>query len=347
MLELLQVQPLSFADLREHLAHGKNKFKVRAHVRVHETTDVPGLPVGSEKTLDLDMSFPAGVKHYALVPGGVLPPDFLLRGGTRVLLDRNVLSDLRAMPARDRGTPHPLRWLDSTGFRVNPILGVMEGMRQRPLSWKEFQAELAQTHRLVRRRLPRTMAVNFDRPAASAMYKQHRLFVPRLRQEQDFLRAIATRLADTVAARDLRKVEQFVLAAAAAAAIRPLTFVVLTTLAKLYEGADQRPAARLLKLGDLRAAERHWRRSAYNALADVRQMELLAGGRTMPDHIAALTGDVALALVWCGLRPAGEKHEGGSILFGYDLDPALFPRLEGSTDELLARVKASAAVRTS
>lgn len=340
VFDILQAQPLSFADLRDHLANGKDKFKIRARVRVHPATNVPDLPVGSEKTLDLDMSFPAGMKHYALVPGGVLPPDFLLRGGTRVLLDRNVLSDLRAMPARDRGPAHPLRWLDSDGFHVNPILGAMEGTRRRPLTWREFRAELTQIQRHLRRRLRRANLVEFADSSMNAMYKQHRLFAPRLRQEQDFLLAISARLVDSVAKRDLLKAEQFVLDAAAGASLRPLTFVVLTALAKVYEGTEQRPAGKLLKLNELRASGKDWRRSAYNALADIRQMEMLSTAQEMPDYVAAMTGDVALAQVWCGLRPTGAKFDDGTIGFYFRLDPALFPRLDGTTDSLIERIKA-------
>lgn len=338
VFEFLQVAPLSFADLHDHVATGRKALSVVARVRVHEAVD---MPVGSEKTLRLHLSFPGVVPHYGLVPGGVLPPDFLMRGGTRVLLDRNVLSDLRSMPARDRGRVHPLRWLDSDGFHVSPILGAMEGVNRRSLTWKEFKVDLAETQRSLRRRLPRAHVVDFAGQAASAMYEQHRLFVPRLKREQDFLRAIAARLVNPVAKRNLRDAEQFVLTAAATAGLRPLTFVVLTALAKVYEGTDQRPAGKLLKLDELLAAGKGWRGCAYNALADIRQMELLSGGRTMPDHVAVLTRDVGLAQLWCGLRPRGVKHDDGTILFAFDLDHALFPRLVGSTDELLERAKAS------
>lgn len=333
-----EVEPIDYAGFLEHVAGGRDTFEISARGRVHEAPDVPA---GTRMKISHTVVFHRAIRHYALVPDGVLPPQYLLRGGTRLLMDRNVVSDLRSMPAVYPAPPHSLRWLDTDDFRVNPILGVMEGWRQRPLCRNEFRIELQQAQHEVRRRLPRANLVEFSGTALESMYKLHRLFVPRLQREQEFLLAIAGRLADTVAKRNLLATEQFILQAAANAGLRPLTFVVLTALAKLYEGPDQRPAGKLLKLSDLLAAGKGWRRCAYNALADIRQMELLSGGRTMPDYVAALTGDVALALVWSGLRPTGVKGDDGKIHFGYRLDPVLFPRLAGSTDELLGRVRAS------
>lgn len=335
-----EVEPIGFTDFCEHLTTGRNTFHVNARARVHAA---PDLPVGTKMKIGHTVVFHRAVKYYALVPGGVLPPDHLLRGGTRLLMDRNVVSDLRGMPAVDNESPHPLRWLDSDGFHVNPILGVLEGRKQRPLCRNEFRIEYLQARQDIRQRLPRANMVDFTGTGWQNMYSMHRHFVPRLKREQKFMLAIADRLANPVAKRDLVATERFILATAAGCGLRPLTLVVLTVLAKLYEGTDHRPAGRLLKLSELLDAGKGWRRCAYNALADIRQMEMLSGGRTMPDYVAALTGDVALAQVWCGLRPTGVQGDDGKIHFSFHLDPALFTRLQGTTDELLERARASSA----
>jgi hypothetical protein len=333
-----EVEPIGLVGFCEHLAGGKNTFHVRARARVHSA---PDLPTGTKMRIGHTVVFSRALHHYALVRGGVLPPDYLLRGGTRLMMDRNVVSDLRRMPAVDNGAPHPLRWLNSEGFHVNPILGAIEGSRQRPMSRNEFKSELVQTQQVVRQRLPRAKSVEFSGKALQAMYQAHRHFVGRLTREANFLLAVSERLADTVSNRDLRTTEQFVLRAAAQARLRPLTLIVLTALAKLYEGNQDRPAGGILKLAQLKAAGRGWKRCAYNAIADVRQMELLSTGSAMPDYVAALTGDLGLAKVWCGLRPTGVHLNDGTIGVGFDLDSALFPRLEGSLDELLDRVRRS------
>lgn len=77
---------MSLADLCEHVAKIRSTFKVRARVRVHQATD---MPIGSEKTIDFDVSFSHGIQHYGWVNGGLLLPGFLLQGGTRMFLDRN------------------------------------------------------------------------------------------------------------------------------------------------------------------------------------------------------------------------------------------------------------------
>ena len=336
VFEVHEAQPIGLSDFSLFLSGGTNSFKVRIRGRVLTAPD----EAAGVRWYELRVRFGQDLKHFALVPGGVLPPDFLLRGGTRVLMDRNVVSDLQKMPGVDTGAPHPLRWLDADGFHVNPILGAMEGWKQRPLSRNEFRSELLQVQQQIRQRLARANLVEFSGSVLQEMYEEHRRFVPRLKREQEFLRTISNRLADTVPARDLRKGEQFVLESAAKAGLRPLTLIVLTVLAKLYEGNQDRPAGDVLKLAKIKAAGQDWKRWAYNAIADVRQMELLSTGGTMPDHVAAMTGDVGLAQVWCGLRPTGVNRDDGMVAFGFHLDPALFPRLQGSTDDLIERIKA-------
>ncbi len=338
VFEVLQAEPLSFESLCSYIGKRQTVFKIRARVREH---DAAGVRVGGEKAIEFDMSFPDGIPHYGLVPSGVLPPDFLLRGGTRMMLDRNVLSDLRRLQAAGHGMRHPLAWMDTDGFYVNPILGAMEGSKRRPLCRSEFDNEVRDATEVVMRTLPRANTVKFDGVALAQMCQQHLAFVPRLRREQGFLYAVSQRLVDSVSTSELRTAEKFVLQTAADLRVRPLTLVVLTVLAKLYEGTDQRPAGRLLKLADIRSAGRGWRQASYNAVADIRQMEVLSTGVTMPDSVCALTGDIALAQMWCGLRPIGVKSHDGTIQLGYNLDPALFPRLKGSTDDMLDRMRVS------
>jgi len=336
VFEVHEAKPIGLSDLSLFLSGGTNSFKVRIRGRVLTAPDA----AAGVRWYELRVRFDQRLKHFALVPGGVLPPDFVLRGGTRLVMDRNVVSDLQNMPERDAGAPHPLRWLDTEEFHVNPILGVVEGSKRRPQTWGEFEREYTRAEKLVARRLPRAKLVQFSGTVRRAMFEMHQEFAPRAAREGQFLHAVASRIADQVAGRDLRKTEQFILQAAEQAGLRPLTAVVLTVLAKLYEGGHGSPAAALLKLKELRDAGADWQGCAYNAVADVRQMEVLSTGITMPDLVAALTGDLGLAQVWCGLRPAGVKLDDGKIGFYFRLDPALFPRLKGSTDDLIERIKA-------
>jgi hypothetical protein len=171
------------------------------------------------------------------------------------------------------------------------------------------------------------------------MFDLHQQFVPRGQQEAKFLLTVSDRLSEMVADRDLSAVEAFILQAADQAGLRRLTAVVLVALAKLYEGKQGSPAAKLLKLKDLRDAGADWQGCAYNAVADVRQMEVLSTGVTMPDLVTAMTGDLGLAQVWCGLRPTGVALGDNRVGFHFRLDAGLFPRLQGSTDDLIARIK--------
>ncbi|MFY9343394.1 MAG: hypothetical protein WAT39_12935 [Planctomycetota bacterium] len=336
MFDVHRVQPIELTAFSRFVSGRTTSFRVRIRGRAHTAAAAHA----DVRWFDLSVRYDQGLRHFALVPGGVLPPDFVLRGGTRVLMDRNVVSDLRQMPAVDVGAPHQLRWLDVDGFHVNPILGVVEGSKRRPQTFGEFEREYTRAERLVARRLPRAKVVQFSGSKRRMMFDMHLEFAPRAAREGQFLRGIAGRLAEQVPDRDLRTTEQFVLQAAAQAGLQPMTAVVLTALAKLHEGRHGSPAAKLLKLRELRDAGGDWQGCAYNAVADVRQMELLSNGIAMPDFVAGLTGDLGLAQVWCGLRPTGVKLCDGRVGFYFRLDPALFPRLDGTTEDLIERINA-------
>jgi hypothetical protein len=288
-----------------------------------------------EATIDFNESVP----YFALVLDGVLPPPFVLPG-TGLLLDRNVVSHLAASQPGSLNDTHQLGWLNSETYTVNSILGAFEGTNRRTQSMPEFLAEFERIEQVVSRCLPRARRIEFTAEGLHQLHGHHTAFAARAKREAAFLRDVAQRLANPVKRARLAREEQAVLAAADRAHLRRGSAVVLVALAKLYEGETDRPAGNMLKLAAIARAGSEWESEAYNAVSDVRQLEHMATAATMPHQFALLTGDRGLSQVWCGLRPRGRADGEGMIMIDFFLDPALFPRLIGSINDLLRRMLA-------
>lgn len=335
-----RVEPVRFGSFVSLLSGREKCLPVRMQGQVVEAGD---LPLGADTTFEMTLEFTESVRHFVLVNGGVLPPQLIVGAGTRLLLDRNILSTLRALPGGAIAATGPLAWLNSEELHLNALLAALEGAHRRAPTRKEFCGEYQQLVELLAGRLPRAKLVEFSQKNLDVMHEMAVAFADRAQREARFLRSVATRVADPVGRQALRRTEDWILQEADRSGLKRLSAVVLVVLAKLYEGETDRPAARLLKLYEIRSAGDGWEQVAYNAVADVRQLELASAGATMPGPVGLVTGDRGLAQVWSGLRPTGDADGRGQVLFRFEPDPELFPRLEGGLDELLGRITASVA----
>lgn len=186
----------------------------------------------------------------------------------------------------------------------------------------------------MRRCLPRAQVIELAGASLDEMHAMARSFAERATREAEFLCAVTPILADPAAEADLLVTEQVVLEEADKARLKRRSVVVFVALAKLYESNDDRPVGEMLKLGRIRSAGCNWRPVAYNVLAYIREIELMAVGQSMPGSHALLTGDHGLVKVWCGLRPTAQPAKQGPATFEFEPDPALFPRLPGLRDML-------------
>lgn len=340
-VEVAEVEPIGLAAFTEYVAGRCDHFLVRMEGCVSRA---PGSPIGTPTTIDATVGFDRKVPYFALVPGGVLPPP-LLHSGTGLLLDRNVVADLRKHSSGQLPEGHRLGWLNSQRVTINPILGAMEGTLRRTQSLEEFLSECEEGRRVVSRCLPRARLIPFNQDGLRDMHRLHVSFSSRAEREAAFLSDIAGRLANSVQARLLRDEEAAIFTAADRHELRRGTAIVWVTLAKLYEGDRDRPAGQLLKLARIARAKDDRSALAYNVVADIRLMEMVSVAATIPHRFAALTGDRGLAQVWCGLRPCGEADGQGNVQFDCRPDPAMFPRLLGSVSDLVLRMKGQAGLR--
>ncbi|MGE0144223.1 MAG: hypothetical protein AB7I19_19450 [Planctomycetota bacterium] len=316
------MKPIPLTDLALYLTKKAETLPLVMSGRVVSAT---GVPPGAA-TLKVDVQFHDTAAPFALVRGGVLPSQLPMLRGASFVLDRNVLSMFRKMGG-PIDSSHSLEWLNSEQHKVNAIWAAFELPSKQWPSRSEFEAELRINTDALRRCLPRAQVIEFAGASLDAVYGMARSFEARATREAEFLRAVTRILADPVAEANLVVTEQLVLDEADKARLKRRSVVVFVALAKLYEGKDDRPVGEMLKLGRIRSAGCDWQPVVYNVLADIRQIELMAVGQSLPDSHVLLTGDHGLVKVWCGLRPTAQPATHGPATFEFEPDPALFPRL--------------------
>ncbi|MEE9394833.1 MAG: hypothetical protein V3W41_20280 [Planctomycetota bacterium] len=324
MFHVDDVEPLGFAALRDVLKNGRQSHPAVMHGR-HAEGDR-----ASDKRVQLTfpIEFNERIPFYGLVPGGAVPPTYLQ--GKTLVLDRNVVTSLEQADSdtRDEAVAAGERWsfsfLDTPSNTVNPILGAFEGGTQSTPSLDEFREDVTATTRSIKRSLPSVMVTTFSEDLLQRMYAWRKSFDERAASEERFLQTVAPLLHRTVAARSLEQTASEVLRAADSCALKK-GLVFLAVLAKLYEspgGSDWGTAQKLLKL-----RVPYSENDAYNALADLRQLELLASSQGLATPISLLTGDKALALFWCGLKIHSAQIGKDSARFNMNPDAELFPRM--------------------
>ena len=317
-----EVEPLGFVALRDCLRDGRRSHPTQMHGRLYRD----GKPSGERLKLTCSIEFNERVPFYGLVPGGALPPMYLQ--GTTLVLDRNVVTSLKMADSPKRAEGAAECWLfsflDSASNTVNPVLGAFEGKDNRTPTLEEFRIEVHDAAQAIQQRLPAVGLVSFSDDALRQQHSWRQSFDKRAKPEAHFLRTVAPFLSNTVATRQLEEVERKILGVANSCGLTR-SCVVLAALARLYaspDGTDYGVAQKLLKLTHSYSEE-----AAYNALADLRQLELLAGSQGFSTPVALLTGDKALALFWCGLGV--QSVQVGATRARFNLSPVaeLFPRV--------------------
>jgi hypothetical protein len=96
----------------------------------------------------------------------------------------------------------------------------------------------------------------------------------------------------------------------------------------LFSASAARPAMNPA-MGVLKPRRQYTEKNAFNALADLRSLDLLiAAGTDFPDkRVALLTEDRALALYWVGMQTHSHRRDGTSIHYAMNPHTAMFARL--------------------
>lgn len=321
----IEFKPLDYRQLAEARLHQPVTVPLDWHNARLVETDVPGIDIDGIAKGNATLESLFSSTTVSLQRGGWLPSGLAVtRRGVTVLPDRNVVAQIKArydggaVVAADRDF---LDMLADLEVRINPLLFAMEGNGRGIPTPSIVEAQLQEAVQLIRKALPKTELVIGDDnlKGALGLIEDTR---PGLERKQAFLLDIAPSLDPPTSRRMLDARWQEILDAADRNSVPRTTLVVLAALSAAAVPNSGSPAKKVLKFRPGYAAG-----DAYNALADLRSLELLIHLYTLfPEERPALfTADKALALFWTGIQVHGFRRESDGLTF--DLAPveALLP----------------------
>ncbi len=323
--------PMDYARLRDHQADGP----LRVCLEDVRMVDAHGQRLHDESVVArFELDSPFSTDTYALVPGGWLPGPWAIGAGHVVLADRSFVAEVYARfenGQRKRRGPRLdfLDFLMDWRVCVNPLLYAMEGDRRRRPTGPEVIAQWQEAADKLARALPRVRIVPDMGGGLRGAFGLLGEGTDGFQRKSAFLQAVAPELMARPGKARRAAVLERVLAQAERHGVARLSLPVLAVWAALTAARGPNPAQGLLK-----PSAHYGPDEAYNALCDLRALELLLRVQALfPGHSAALwTRDRNLALFWAGL----DIVENSS---GQDGRPPQFrislasPLLAGATDE--------------
>lgn len=319
-----EIQPLRYEDLEKINLDGPILIPLRVTgARVVES-NYPDLPIATEGTVNAPLESHYASKAIGLVRGGWLPSGLALREGMTVLPDRCTIKDLAARyrdgVKRFSGDDF-LDIFQGKAVRINPGLFAMEGNERDIPTPERVLDQWAEAKRKLLDALPDVQIV----PDAAVqgvigLVSDMRSSFDR---QVEFLCLVAPKLQAPVSASRRPEAWHWVLETAQKCGLTRGSLVVLAALSMVVVVKGPSPAKRLIK-----PSAKYSKADAYNALADLRALELLMRlYAAFPDEKVMLcTGDKNLALFWAGIRASGFIREG--MITRYTLSPvqALFQK---------------------
>jgi hypothetical protein len=290
-------------------------------------------------TIKAKVTFNKPTIVFALVPGGWVPMPFTIPA--RFLVDRNVVISLGKIRAgKVVANAESLVWwtqfFTKSGAVFNPLPYAMEAGFQRKPTMQEFMTAYDQGASELLQSLPQCQVTKFEESNYRAAYAQLEAFDQRTDNEVAFLRAVSPIVVPRTSRREEWSMVDQVLDTADKCRVARASLVSLAALSCIFEHTHGDPPA--IGRQVLKPKPSYTDAMAFNALSDLRHIELAAAGQTLfkGDGFALCTCDRALALLWSALSLRGEFAENDRVEFTFDLTEQMFQRL---SNEELVRLK--------
>lgn len=321
------VEPLGLLELWATLEDERPAYHLNF---VADNPIVDGQQQNGSGSIKATINFHETPTPFALVQGGWLPLPLVIP--PMFLVDRNVVAHLRRL--NDGASNDKLRafkwWMQffSEGSATfNPLPYAWEGGLRKTPSFQEFVSSFEEGVSEIRVALPKSKVITYGPDQYRAAYQMIQDFEPRALKEVAFLCAVCPLVADRANRSSEKQLLNTIVLNAESHGIGLNSLVFVVVLSCLYDDLQGRAFSigrRLLKPKRVYEAD-----AAFNALADLRHIEVAAAGQVyFGDRSFSLsTCDHALASLWCALSPRGIYSEGHEIEFTFDLTKELFPRL--------------------
>ena len=336
-IDQVSVRPFGLGELLSTRSEGNEGLSLSvqgSRIRVDDE------PLEGRPTVNTTITFHESPKPFVLVPDGWAP--LALSPVHNFLIDRNILSLLRKLSSGSNNARlDRFQWwtnqLNRSSVTLNPLPAAWEGGAGSVPSFNDFVKEFDSASNVLREAFPVAKVVAFGHEAYHAAYAEIAAVQRRQVLECELLvETCPVYLANPIA-RDHRAAAcQEILVLAAEKGISALSLVMLCIMSSLYRSQD----AGAYSIGHelLKPKSKYAEANAYNALSDLRHLEIsaLATG-IFVDPPALVTEDTALAALWTVLRPRGIiSGENTDILL--EVPPELFNTLDARSSEGLANL---------
>lgn len=301
---------------------------------------IDGVKSAGRSKISSTIDFSEETKIFGLVSGGWLPLPFVTP--QQFLVDRNVVIALRKI--RNGATFDDIasfqwwtKFFEEGGATFNPLPYAFESGFRRTPTIEEFKTSYGEGVSELNIAFPKCKIIDYDNRIFTAVYSQLRAFDARNSNELKFLLATCPIVSERKTGKAETAAFNVILALAKEAGIGQGSFALLAVLSCLYESTTGSPISigRLL----LKPTQAYTEAAAYNALSDLRHIELAAAGQgCFKDREFALcTRDKGLALFWSALSIRAEIDSQNVITFNFDLSIPLFERLNLEQIQLLVK----------
>jgi len=322
----VEFSPLGYSELEKAILHRPMQISLSGSGMVI-SSGVDGLSIGQRGRFRTVLNSPFTSKCIGLVSGGWLPSLMALEDNSIMLPDRCVVAQLNARlkngATKPQAEPDFVDLFADSPIRINPLLFVLEGDDGQNPTPEAAVRHLHEAVSKLRSALPKAVMVAANDQGLKGvlgLVKDTQLGIAR---KQGFLERLNPMLKSPVSKKKVRSLCDAVLAAAQECDIPIRSLVVLAALSSIVVSNGQSPARRMLKFkGEYTSAD------AYNALADLRSLEILMYTFALfPDQRVMLcTADKDMALFWAGLRASNFAFSCGRLSF--DIAPGdLLPGL--------------------
>lgn len=328
--------PLQYEDLVGRSLHDSVTVPLSWKRAMVVDSDVPDVSVGQYASVSATLESPYTAKAIALVQGGWLPSGLAVDDGAIVLPDRNIITQIRGRFTNGVKTQESeLDFLDfftRPGIRINPLLYAIEGNVKKIPSEDIVSQQIEEAIGSLSLALPNAHLLPNDGSGLMGAVGIIQDTQSELEKRQKFLLRIAQKLSPPTSAKKRDALWNEVVDAAEHCGVSVKSLVVIAALSAVCVPIGKSPAKRLLKLNNNYTVEH-----AYNALVDIRCLEILMGLFAMypSDKIMLCTGDKCMALFWAGIKASNFRWGSGGLEFSVSPVEELLPDMNISQRSVL------------
>ncbi len=307
--------PLGYAELHEAILHGPLHIPLHGRGKV-VSSNIKGVEVGQDGRFTTKLESRFTSKSIGLVRGGWLPSAMALKDNSIVFPDRCVVAELnnrlRGGLSKPDADPDFIDLFADSAIRINPLLFVLEGDRGQNPEPETIEGHLHEAVSKLRSALPKAILVASDAQGLKGVLGLIQDTQPGMARKHDFLTRLNSKLKSPIGRRDVQARWDDVLAAADASGVTRTSLAVVAALSTVVVPGGKSPARRLLKFDN-----RYSQADTYNALSDLRALELLMHIFALfpNEHVMLCTADKSMALFWAGLQASNFTSVHGRLSF--------------------------------